>query len=774
MPLAGTSAGRRPLHALLDHREAVIALAMLVGAIGLLPVLTGTPVPGGIYGRGIVAAAFLTMHAVGLILVHRSDRFINFAQVQIGALGGTLFAVFVQARPMLRLVDNVCPPCLEMTPAWVLHLNYGIGLVLGLGLSVAVGLLTYAGVVRRFANATRLAVTVATIFVVQILAGLRDPVVSWLTTEQQRSVGVPGGPVGTPVGFSFSAGGATFTLVDLLAVATAVAAVGGLTWYLRATATGNAIRAAADNRERAQTLGIDVDRITSRIWLLVGLLSGAAAAFTVMSTGESAVSGGLNVGVLVRILAVVVVARMVSLPIAAIAAVAFGVLMEVVLWTMGTTLPLDGALVVVIGGLLLLRRRERRRADESEAGSWRANRELRQIPRVLRDLPEVRRYRRVGTGLVVVLALGSPWILSPRQTNLLTVALIYAIVGLSLLILTGWAGQISLGQFSIAAVGGFLAAVTGWNPLIAVPAGAVAGAVVAVAVGLPALKLRGLYLAITTLAFALSTTALLLNPRYLGSLLPDSADRPVILGMDLDDQRVSYYLMLLMLVLAVGAVTGLRRSRTGRVLIAGRDNEPAAASVGVSITRSRLTAFAVSGMLAAVAGVLFTYQQGGVRPEAFSPELSVTIFIFTVLGGFGSIAGPILGFTYYGIVSIFSTNPTVLQLASGVGGLALIMLAPGGLAELAHRLRDTMLRRIAKRHRIVVPSLIADRERTDADRRAPLREKRSPGGGTVFVPRRYGLIDQWALSSSDAENGHDRDLPGALSGAGSTGEPADV
>lgn len=770
MALAEASARQRAVGALRDHREALVALGLVVVTIAALPVLADRSVPVGVYGRGVVTAAFLALHAVGLILVYRSDRFINFAQVQIGALGGSLFAVLVQARPMLRFVESICPPCLESTPIWVLHLNYLFGLAAGLGLAVALSLLTYAGVVRRFTAASRLAVTVATIFVVQVLAGLRDPLVRWLTTEDQQAIGVPGGPVGPPVGFSFSVGGVTFSMVDLLAVVTAAVAVLGLTWYLRGTRTGNAIRAAADNRERAQSLGIDVDRITGRIWLVVGLLSGAAAVYAVMGSGEGTISGGLNVATLVRILAVVVVARMVSLPIAAAAALGLGVLDEVMLWTLGTSLPLDGALVLVIGGLLLLRSEQRRRTDdESESGSWRANRELRPVPRVLRGLPEVRRYRRVGIGLLSVLVVGLPWVLSPSQTNLLTVALIYAIVGLSLLILTGWAGRISLGQFSIAAVGGYLAAVTGWNPLLAIPAGAAVGGLAAVLIGLPALKLRGLYLAVTTLAFALATTALLLNPRYLGGLLPDAIDRPAVLGMDLDDQRVAYYLMLAMVALAVAATAGLRRSRTGRVLIAARDNEPAAASIGIAVTRSRLVAFVASGMLAATAGVLFTYHQGGVRPEAFSPELSVTIFIFTVLGGFGSLAGPLLGFAYFGLVSIFSTTPAVQQLASGIGGLALIMVAPGGLVELAHRLRDTMLRRIAARHRIVVPSLIADREETDADRRAPLRERRSPGGATVFVPRRYGLTDQWALPRDEDDGDERADVPEVLAQTG--GQP---
>src|SRR3712207_7047368 len=94
--------------------------------------------------------------------------------------------------------------------------------------------------------------------------------------------------------------------------------------------------------------------------------------------------------------------------------------------------------------------------------------------------------------------------------------------------------------------------------------------------------------------------------------------------------RVAYYLMFFMLPISVVAVVGLRRSRTGRVLIAARDNEAAVRLVGVSVERARLTAFALSGLLASVAGVLAAYQQGGVRPESFSPEVSVLVFVFAV------------------------------------------------------------------------------------------------------------------------------------------------
>ncbi|MFT5221724.1 MAG: branched-chain amino acid transport system permease protein [Glaciecola sp.] len=757
------------------RRNETIALGALFLTIALLPVFGGKSVPLGIYGRGLVSAAVLGLHAVGIVLTYRSNRFINFAQLQLGALGGTVFALVVQAEPFFRGVQAVCPPCMAAGPSpFVVKLNYLAGIALGLLVAVGLGGAMYAGVVRRLTSRSRLVLTVASLFVIQVLSGLRDPIVNRVVTPDQAAREIPGGALPPPWNVNFTVGGANFTGPDVLILVVALVAVVSLVLYLRFTATGTAIRAASQSRDRAETLGIRVDRVTTRVWLLAGALSGVAAITTVMRSGEESISGGLSVGLLVRILAAVIVARLTSIPRAAIAAIAFGLLDQVVLWVFGSTLLVDGALVIIIGVLLLAQRATRTRSDADGAG-FQAARELRPIPAVLRQLPDVRRYVRIGTGSLVVVLAAIPWIMSPSQTNRITTAVIYAIVGLSLLVLTGWGGLVSLGQFAFAAVGAWVVAVLGLPLVLALIVGPVAGATLAVLVGIPALKLEGLYLAITTLAFSLATTAILLNTRYLGRFLPDELNRPRVLGFDLDDQRVSYYFMLAMLAAATVAVTGLRRTRTGRVLIASRDNEALTAQVGISIMRARLSAFALSGFLAALAGVLFSYQQGGVRPDAFSAELSVRLFVSTVIGGFGSVVGPILGFTYFAIVSLFSSSETVIRLTSGIGGLGLLLALPGGLAQAAYSLRDSALRRVAKRHRIVVPSLIADQKAEDVDGAAPIRPKVQATGTTEFIARRYGLQGQWLVDPAGAKTrvAVDESVP-AFSGQLDLQESADV
>jgi branched-chain amino acid transport system permease protein len=321
-------------------------------------------------------------------------------------------------------------------------------------------------------------------------------------------------------------------------------------------------------------------------------------------------------------------------------------------------------------------------------------------------------------------------------------------IGLSLLVLTGWAGQISLGQVALAATGAWTAAWSGLPFVLAILVGAAAGALAATAVGIPALRLRGLNLAIITLAFAVTVSSFLLDRHYLGSHVPDRLDRPTFLGLDLNDQRTHYYVMLAFLGLVALAVLGMRRSRTARAFIALRDNEQAAQSFGIVATRARLSAFAVSGAIAGLAGALIAYTDGAVDPSRFTPDFGVSLFLATVIGGFGSVLGPLLGGLYLGVLPLFGEIGILIGQFGGALGLALILSIGGGLSQLVYRLRDSMLRRVANRNGIVVPSLVADLLADGTRRLVPITPKRRDGGGTAFVPQRYRVADQWAFGET--------------------------
>lgn len=706
-------------------------------------------VPSGIYGIGLVSGATLAMQGIALVLVYRSNRIINFAQASYGLAAALLFSSLVHYRSLLRLVEPICPSdCLSDPLA--IQISYWLSLLLSLAFVMLLGWLTYRVVVRRFASAPPLLLTVATIFVGFVVVGVTSQLTQQLIpAEIKEGGGPPPGavPARMPSDFVVQFGGATFHAVDFLTMAVAFGALVWLFLYLRQSATGNVIRASADNPDRAATLGVDVQRVTGRVWIIAAALSGTAGILVAMSQGAAAAFG--NSSIEIRILAIAIIAGMVSLPLAMAGGLVFGVVQQAMQWSFGSTVALDASLFILIGVLLLIRSgKKRTRVDQAGAQEWRSASEVRPIPSELRSLPAVRKWVRPGGGLIAIVLLSFPWVMSPTNTNLGAAVMIYAMIGLSLLILTGWAGQISLGQVAFAAIGAYAAAVSQLPFLLALLLGGTAGAVAAFIIGIPALRLRGLYLAVITLAFHQAVVTIGLNPSYLGRFLPDELERPSLLGMDFDDERVFYYFVLIAAVAVVAAVIGMRRSRTARVLLATRDNEEAAQSFGISITRARVGAFAVSGFIAAFAGVVLGYHQTGVEGAAFGVDLSRTIFLHSVIGGLGTVVGPLIGFVYYA-VPLFFQLPALLALAlSGPGGLLLLLFSPGGLAQLFFDARDAWLRRIARRLGISVPSLLADASQ-EGEERAPLAPKTGPGGGAIFVPSRYQLPAQWAIEGVD-------------------------
>ena len=365
---------------------------------------------------------------------------------------------------------------------------------------------------------------------------------------------------------------------------------------------------------------------------------------------------------------------------------------------------------------MLAQRRRLSRALDTGLATWRQAAEFRPVPPELREVPEVAWGRVVlGTALAAFFIL-LPFVVDLERQILSSVILIYAVVAVSLVILTGWAGQISLGQWGFAGIGamvaGGLAAHLQSDFFLTLLAAGGAGAVVAVLIGLPALRIQGLYLAVTTLAFAIAVQVYLLSPKYFARFLPNSAqpiERPLIYGRySIADPRAYYYLCLVFLALALGSARALRRSRGGRALIGTRDNERGAQSYGMSVARARLAAFAISGFWAALAGALFAYHQRVVEVASFDPSISLLILLIVVIGGVTSLPGAMLGAAWIGFFRYGGFSAQTQALASGAGVLLLLWILPGGLAQGFYTLRDGLLRWIAERRQIVVPSLVAD------------------------------------------------------------------
>jgi len=418
---------------------------------------------------------------------------------------------------------------------------------------------------------------------------------------------------------------------------------------------------------------------------------------------------------LLQALAAAVIGRMERLPTIAIAAIGIGMVDQAMTFQPGNRPAFNDAVLflIVLVALLLTKRPTVTRSGD--VSTWQAAREVRPIPRELVRIPEVR-YARWGLGAALLLAvLTLPAWLSQSKLSLASLVVVFGIVGISLVVLTGWAGQVSLGQMAFvgigSAVGGALTANQGLDLGLALLIGGIVGAVVAVIVGYPAIRRGGLTLPVATLAFALLTSSYLLNVEFFDNWLPvGRVDRPDFLGfIDISTDTRYFYFCLVGLALMYVAARGIRYSRTGRALIAIRENESAARAYGIGAARTTLAAFAISGFMAAFAGVLYIHLQGALGVAAYLPTESLTAFSMVVIGGLGSLSGALIGAFYVEGAKYFLPGNWAL-LASGAGLLLVLMILPGGIGAALADVRDGYLRWVARRRNLLVPSLLADRK----------------------------------------------------------------
>jgi ABC-type branched-subunit amino acid transport system ATPase component/ABC-type branched-subunit amino acid transport system permease subunit len=650
-----------------------IAIAWPVAA-ALLP----NGLPTGVVALGLVLGSLEALTAMGLVLIYRANRIINFAQVEMGGLAGVI--------ALLGVI------------AW--HMPYFVAVVLGLIAAVATGAVIDLVVVRRFDEAPRLILTVATIGLLQILGGAEIGLPSLFKSLKPTST------FHAPLHVTFGIGPVLFHGDDVIAFCVVPVVLAGLGWFLYRSDVGIAIRAAADSGERATLLGIPVRRLSTITWMVAAGLSGLGLILAAPIKGPNlGVIGGPPL--LLAPLASAVIARMERLGVAIAASLGIGVFEQLVFWNYPRSAAVDVALFVVILVALLLRRRSPARSDDADLGRFAAVHEVRPIPAVVSALREVRIARVAIPVVAGAVLLALPWMVNASTTILLTYMVMYGIIAVSLVVLAGWAGQISLGQFAFVGVG---AAVTGSllvhqnaDLFIALALSACAGAVAALLVGIPALRIRGLFLAATTLAFAVPVSTFVLNSGYFPSLDPRSVPPPLLLKrFDLSDTRNLYYFAFVALCGAILLTANLRRSRAGRAIIAVRDNESAAAAYAVDPTRTKLFAFAFSGALAGFAGGIFVVASRGISFSGYNPILSVEAFTAVVVGGLGSIPGALLGAAYVHAVQDFLGSTGEL-LASGAGLLFLLMVVPGGLGEITYVLRDRAIGWLVRRKGIELP-----------------------------------------------------------------------
>ena len=733
---------------LLAHRRLLVApaaLALGVLAGRLITVIHGhSTVPWGVLvGYGGINGSAVALTAIGLVLVYRSSRIINFTQAAFGVNAAIFFLLLTTAE----------------------HWNYWFAFIVSVLAAAVAMFLIELLILRKFATSPRLVLTLITVALLLVLDatgqalprafGFRPP------KNGQPIANLPTIAAKTPFRHHyFHWAGAPFNGDQVALVVAGVAIAAALALFLRRTRIGTAIRGASENASRLEQLGVSTGILSSTVWVLVAVLS-AVGGILSATAGSTSVAQAVNAGgagypALMTALAAAVFARLDDLPLAFASAIGLSIFEEGLAWAYNNDRAvIDLIQFVLILVVLLLQRARSGRTDAAASSSWVGSEEIRAIPTVMRNLAPVQIGLRRAAWLAALVVAGYPFVVSAGQLTTGTTFAIYGIVGVSIVVLTGWAGQVSLGQFAFVAIG----ALTGgavinnlhWPFAVAILAGTLASAATAVVVGLPALRLQGLYLAVTTLALAVAVSSAFISPHFLSNHLPGSVGRPDVLGLDMNtNPRAYFYFSVVMTALMVYLAVRLRRSRTGRILIAMRDNERMAQAYGVHLVRARLMAFAISGGMAGFAGVLYAAQQRSITAGSYGPDLSVAMFLMAVLGGLGSVYAVLAGAVYFGIASSIFSGQVGQLLTSGLGVLIIMLFFPAGLGAAVYAVRDAWLRRIAQRYRLYVPSLAGDRIKRGEEALVPIVDPVTDEP----VPVRYRLdsrIDEFGRSQQLAK-----------------------
>lgn len=552
---------------------------------------------------GLGIGALYTLAAQGLIVIYRGAGILNFA---LGAIG--MAGTYVQ---------------------WELHTHhgvpFGVSLVIGVALAALIGAAVHLLIMRQLWNASPLVRVIATLGVLITLQAI-----AVLKYGSSAFVVDPSLPSGI-----WEVSGVTIAQDRIILFALAVVISIVLWAVYRYTSFGLGTAAVAENPRAAASLGWSADTLATVNWALgCGLAGFAAILVAPIITLQPAVMTNVVLGAT----AAALVAGFRSFPIALAAGTGIGVLQtEINRFVsqpgVGQAVPFVLIVVwlIVRGQALPLRDFVLQRMPTIGSGriSW--------------------PWLAVGVTLTVYLM----WIANLSWLSGLTVTFAVGLVLLSIVVLTGFTGQLSLAQYALAGFGawvaGRLSAETEMPFLLALLVGVAATIPVGVLFALPAVRTRGINLAIVTLGLGTAMELVLFkNTEYTGGLSGTQVPMPSVFGLDVSSLTNPFrwgVLNLLVFVLVALAVTNLRRSRSGRRMIAVRTNERAAAALGISVPGVKLYAFGLSAGIAAAGGILIAFNSTSIGYTTFDSLTSISYVGFTLLGGVGYVMGAVVGAT---------------------------------------------------------------------------------------------------------------------------------
>ncbi len=573
-------------------------------------------------GLGSVYAAL----ALGLVVIYKGTGVINFAQGAMAMWGAFVYDEMRKSGDVVFIVGRV-------------HVSDSAAAAVTVGIlsSAAIGGLAHLLVFRPLRRAPALAKIVASLGLLATLQAL----VTIRFGSTPRAV-KPLLPTDT-VDF----GSLVFSVDRIYLTGIVVVLAFGAWAVLRFTRHGTAVRAAAEDERSAEVLGYSPQRLAAASWVIGAAIGGAVAICAAPSTTLDSTSYALFV---VPALAAALLGQLSSVGLAVTAGLAFGAIQSELTY-LGTkswwpswaaagvsdVLPL----LVVIVALFVVGKNLPTRSSA-----------------VAPDLPAafVPTFRPSVMVVAPVAVIAALVMTDGTYRFGIITSMIMAIISLSLVLLTGFAGQVSLAQAAFAGTGGFIMSRLATAAHIAFPFSLILGALAASAVGLviavPALRVRGSQLAVVTLAAAVAVERFVFgNPGItppLGNQVPDAR----LFGLDLavrrgdDLVRIAFGVFVLVVLLGVIAlVVNLTRGSAGQALLAVRSNERAAAAAGINVTSIKLMVFAVSSFLAGLAGGLLGYSRGQISVGSFTALVGVSFLAYAYLGGITSITGALIAGT---------------------------------------------------------------------------------------------------------------------------------
>ncbi|MDF3313220.1 branched-chain amino acid ABC transporter permease/ATP-binding protein [Rhodococcus sp. T2V] len=614
---------------------------------------------------GISAGVMLALSAVGVVVVYRGSRVLNLAHGSIGAVGTFTYW--------------------QVSVGW--GAPYVVGLLSGIAMSAAVGLLVYGAVIRPMGNASVVSRVVGTLAVVVVLqAGMQ-----LLYGSNLRTV-----PSELPRG-TWTIGDIRIGQDRLILIAIALILFAALAVFYRRSAFGRETNAVAENVVVAAILGIRVGRVAAINWALGSALSGLSGILLAPIIG---VQIAVLTQSLVAALAAALLGRLTSFSLTLLGGVVIGIAQAEVTRYVSTpgwaaAIPLIVLVVVMSFRSDGVQLRSALRERKANVGSGRI------------------RWKPVGAVAVVVLVL--IWaVASVKYVNAMSVLFAVAVILLSCVVVTGYAGQISVAQFTLAGIGAVIAGrlvcgSLGLNMIWAMVIAAVIMFPVGILIGLPALRSRGVNLAIMTMSVALTVQEVLFlnNSWTKGSVdAMFTPPPPSIFGWKFDafENPRGYATVALVVLFACALfVAALRRSRFGRQLLALRSNERAASAVGINVASRKLLAFGAGSSLAAIGGVVLVFQQFVLTYDSgFDVFSSINGLVYTTLGGIGYIFGPIIGAlaapgSVVGTIFSSAGDKATLWVAfiGGIMTIHMLIVAPDG----AFKLNADLVKRLTRRFR---------------------------------------------------------------------------